>query len=47
MPKSNVYDNVYDRYINEYNALNSYEQLLEAERIKEEIRNFEHDLWEY
>lgn len=37
--------NVYDRRIEEYRSgLNA---LLEAERIKNEITNFEHDLWEY
>jgi len=39
--------NVYSRTIYDYNQMNRMEQLLEAERIKEEIRNFEHDLWEY
>jgi len=27
--------------------LNALDQLLEAERIKTQIRNFELDLWEY
>jgi gliding motility associated protien GldN len=34
-----------DRQINEYTI--GVESLLEAERIKENIFNFEHDLWEY
>ncbi|MCB9185115.1 MAG: gliding motility protein GldN [Flavobacteriales bacterium] len=38
--------NVYDRLISDY-MLNGIDQLLEAERIKEEIFILEHDLWEY
>lgn len=38
-------ENVYDRYIQEY-AL-GLDALLEAERIKERIFNYEQDLWEY
>lgn len=38
--------NVYDRIIQEY-IENGLDQLLEAERIKTEIRNYELDLWEY
>jgi gliding motility associated protien GldN len=38
--------NVYDRSIGEY-MLNGLDQLLEAERIKENIFILEHDLWEY
>lgn len=40
-------DNVYDRKIAEYKQNSPLEQLLEAQRIKEELRNMEHDLWEY
>src|SRR5690606_1890334 len=41
-------DNVYgDRNISEYVRENAMLQLLEAERIKESIRNFEDDLWNY
>jgi gliding motility associated protien GldN len=40
--ESNVYDN---RLINEY--AQGQECLLEADRIKEQIFNFEQDLWEY
>jgi gliding motility associated protien GldN len=36
-----------DREISQYMAENSLNQLLEAERIKEKIRNFEHDMWNY
>lgn len=38
--------NVYDRLISDY-MLNGLDQLLEAERIKEDIFILEHDLWEY
>jgi len=37
--------NVYDREINQYKI--GLDALLEAERIKAEIFNIEHDLWEY
>lgn len=37
--------NVYDRLISEYAT--GMDALLEAERVKEDIFNFEHDLWEY
>ena len=37
--------NVHDRRILEYYS--GLDALLEAERVKESIRNFEHDLWEY
>ena len=37
--------NVYDRQVNEYMV--GLDALLEAERIKAEIFNIEHDLWEY
>ena len=37
--------NVYDRNVNEY--MIGLDALLEAERIKTEIFNIEHDLWEY
>ncbi len=40
--ESNVYD---DRYINQYKL--GPGQIFEAERIKNEIFNFEQDLWEY
>ena len=38
--------NVYDRQIAEY-MLNGIDQLLEAEKIKDDIFILEHDLWEY
>lgn len=38
--------NLQDRSIGDYN-LTKRARLLEAERIKEELRNFEHDLWNY
>lgn len=41
-------ENMYeDRQIKEYIPDNSQMQLLEAERLKEEIRNFELDMWNY
>lgn len=42
--KANVFG---DRSITEYLAGKSQMQLLEAERIKETIRNFEQDMWNY
>jgi gliding motility associated protien GldN len=41
-------ENVYgDREIKDYMKENSLMQLLESERVKEKIRNFEHDMWNY
>jgi gliding motility associated protien GldN len=41
-------ENVYgDRKIEEYMRDNAQLQLLESERIKEKIRNFEQDMWSY
>jgi gliding motility associated protien GldN len=41
-------ENVYgDRLIEEYMRENAQMQLLEAERVKEKIRNFEQDMWNY
>jgi gliding motility associated protien GldN len=41
-------ENVYgDRTIDEYMKDNSQNQLLESERVKEKIRNFEQDMWNY
>lgn len=37
--------NKYDRYVNQYKQ--GLDALVEAERIKNEIFNVEHDLWEY
>lgn len=39
-------ENVYDRQISDY-TLNGLDQMLEAERIKDDIFAMEHDLWEY
>ena len=36
---------VYDRNVSDFMV--GLDALLEAERIKEELFNFEHDLWEY
>ncbi len=40
-------DNVYDRQIEEYKRSSNLDQLLEAERIKTNLRNMEAELWEY
>ncbi len=40
-------NNVYDRKIKDYKQNSPLEQLLEAQRIKEKLRDMEHDLWEY
>tara|TARA_R100001369_G_scaffold954_1_gene3027 strand:+ start:51402 stop:52295 length:894 start_codon:yes stop_codon:yes gene_type:complete len=41
-------DNVQgDREVDEYIAENAFMQLMESERIKEQIRNFEQDMWNY
>ena len=41
-------ENVYgDREIKEYMKDNAQNQLLESERVKEKIRNFESDMWNY
>jgi gliding motility associated protien GldN len=41
-------ENVYgDRNIDEYMKDNAQNQLLESERVKEKIRNFESDMWNY
>ena len=42
--ESNVFDRSINMYIDEKNKL---AQLLEAERIKEKIRSYEHNAWEY
>lgn len=39
--------NVYNRTIASYNAGQSMEQLLESERVKEDIFKIEHDMWNY
>lgn len=41
-------ENVYgDREIKDYMKDNAQKQLLESERVKEKIRNFEQDMWSY
>jgi gliding motility associated protien GldN len=41
-------ENVYgDRQIADYEKDNAQMQLLESERVKEKIRNFEQDMWNY
>ena len=39
--------NVYDRQILDYLPGRSLEQLLEGERIREQIRRYESDMWNY
>jgi hypothetical protein len=39
-------ENVYDRKIAEY-FVDPMKQILESERIKEDLFLFEHDLWHY
>lgn len=39
--------NVHERAIKDYMRNNPMNQLLEGQEIKLELRNFEHDLWEY
>jgi hypothetical protein len=36
-----------DRLIEKYKPNNAMDQLLEAERVKDKIRDFEHDMWNY
>ena len=40
-------DNNYDRKIEEYKRSSTLDQLLEADRIKNKLRNLEAELWEY
>jgi gliding motility associated protien GldN len=40
-------DNVYGRKIEDYMRNNAMNQLLEAARLKEDLRNKEHDMWTY
>ncbi|KAB2813677.1 type IX secretion system ring subunit PorN/GldN [Phaeocystidibacter luteus] len=40
-------DNTYDRTVADYKRASAMDQLLEAQRIKERLRNYEHDLWEF
>lgn len=41
-------ENMYgDRAIAEYEKDNAQNQLFESERVKDKIRNFEHDMWSY
>ena len=42
--EENVYEN---REVKDYVKNNSFMRLLESERIKEKIRNFEHDMWSW
>jgi hypothetical protein len=41
-------ENVYgDREIKEYMKDHAQKQLLESDRVKDKIRNFEQDMWNY
>jgi gliding motility associated protien GldN len=40
-------ENVYDRSIADYKRKSTLEQLLEGQQIREKLRNFENDLWEF
>jgi len=41
-------ENVYnDRAIADYMKENALMQLLESERVKDKVRNFEQDMWNY
>ena len=40
-------NNVYDREVGEYKRTSPMEQLLESKRIREDLRNWENDLWEF
>ena len=40
-------DNIYDREIEEYKRSSAMEQLLEGQRIKNSLKTFENNLWEY
>ena len=42
--EKNMYE---DREIGQYISENAFMRLLESERIKEKIRNFEHDMWSW
>ena len=42
--EENMYE---DREIGQYISKNAFMRLLESERIKEKIRNFEHDMWSW
>ena len=39
--------NIYDRQISNYLPGRTLEQLLEGERIREQIRRYESDMWNY
>ena len=40
-------DNVYDRAIKDYKRNSRMEQLLEGQKIRENLRDLEHDMWTY
>lgn len=40
-------NNVYDRTVAEYKRATPMDQLLESKRIRENLRNYENDMWEF
>jgi hypothetical protein len=40
-------NNVYDRTVAEYKRATPMDQLLESKRIREDLRNYENDMWEF
>ncbi|HRG22345.1 MAG TPA: gliding motility protein GldN [Saprospiraceae bacterium] len=45
--KSNVLDFKVDQYFDDKDPMFYFDKLMESEKIKNELFNFEHDLWEY
>ncbi len=45
--KSNILDYKVEEYFDPKNEMVGFDKLMESEKIKQELFNFEHDLWEY
>ncbi|MBK8698906.1 MAG: gliding motility protein GldN [Saprospiraceae bacterium] len=45
--KSNVLDYKVEQYFDDKDPMFGFDRLMESEKIKQELFNFEHDLWEY
>lgn len=45
--KSNVLDYKVEQYFDDKDPMFGFDRLMESEKIKNELFNFEHDLWEY
>lgn len=45
--KSNVLDYKVEQYFDEKDPMFGFDRLMESDKIKNELFNFEHDLWEY